>query len=235
MVQARGTGHCNYLWISTTCSALVRFCGCKEGSNMFGEAGCGLIKQDMMKQRLVLVVIMWTPEPSQISNTTWNLVFSQSTRRKFIPGGPTAAAAGRRRNRTVCFLFPSSSCCPNRTALFVFTFVLQRVAGSNPHGSADGLSRAVNHLVVGESDVKFLQLPHDSLHSNCVWSSSRCSAGSPAAAAKPRPTTRVTSPRRVTPHTNFFYSPHKLCAHKSKRSASLTINLTYFCKAFFFL
>lgn len=42
------------------------------------------------------------------------------------------------------------------------TFVLQRVRGSYLHSSANGLSRAVNHLVVGKSNVKFLKLAHGS-------------------------------------------------------------------------
>lgn len=42
------------------------------------------------------------------------------------------------------------------------TFVLQRVAGSYFHGSTYGLSRTVNHLIVRESDIKFLKLSHGS-------------------------------------------------------------------------
>lgn len=42
------------------------------------------------------------------------------------------------------------------------TFVMERVGGSYPHHSAHGLARAVNHLVVGESDVELLKLPHGS-------------------------------------------------------------------------
>lgn len=44
-----------------------------------------------------------------------------------------------------------------------FTFVLQRIARSYLYGSAYGLSRTVNNLVVGKSDVKFLELSHGSV------------------------------------------------------------------------
>lgn len=42
------------------------------------------------------------------------------------------------------------------------TFVVQRGAGSYFHSPAYRLSRSVNHLVVGKSDIKFLQLSHGS-------------------------------------------------------------------------
>lgn len=42
------------------------------------------------------------------------------------------------------------------------TFVLQRVAGSYFHSPAYWLSRTVNDLVVGKSDIKFLKLSHGS-------------------------------------------------------------------------
>lgn len=40
--------------------------------------------------------------------------------------------------------------------IIIITFVLQRVADSNFDSSADRLPGTVNHLVVGERDVKFL-------------------------------------------------------------------------------
>lgn len=40
------------------------------------------------------------------------------------------------------------------------TLILQRVGGDDPQRSGDGLSRAVHHFVVAESNVEILQLAH---------------------------------------------------------------------------
>lgn len=92
--------------------------------------------------------------PKQAVRTFVNLVFLRGdtiTRRKFIYADPSVKRAVTDTVLETCWAEGGQ-----------LTFVLQRVPGSYFHSSADGLSRSVNHLVVGESDVKFLKLPHDS-------------------------------------------------------------------------
>lgn len=54
-----------------------------------------------------------------------------------------------------------------------FTFVLQRVAGPYLHSPAYWLSRTVNDLVVGKSDIKFLKLSHGSSPLRCYAATPR--------------------------------------------------------------
>lgn len=72
------------------------------------------------------------------------------------------------------------------------TFELQRVTGPYFHSSAYGLSRPVNHLIVGKSNIKFLKLSHGSSPLLRRSASLQSSALSPAAASPRLETSDVT-------------------------------------------